>query len=67
MLWALVLFGVLFVVFRAVMWVSAEHRAVVARRRAEALAVVARADRQHAWVLAGDPRGVFGEYRPVDI
>ncbi|AFL48013.1 hypothetical protein AVANI_49 [Mycobacterium phage Avani] len=42
-------------------------RAVAAQRRAEVLAVVARADRQHAWVLAGDPRGVFGEYKPVAV
>ncbi|AEJ93182.1 hypothetical protein FDG57_gp044 [Mycobacterium phage Mutaforma13] len=49
------------------MWVSAEYRAAVARERAEALAVVARADRQHAWVMAGDPRGVYGEYEPAAI
>lgn len=28
------------------------------------LAIAARADQQHAWVLAGDDRGVYGEYRP---
>jgi len=27
-------------------------------------AVAARADQQHAWVLAGDDRGTYGEYRP---
>ena len=27
-------------------------------------ALVARADQQHAWVLAGDDRGVYGDYRP---
>jgi hypothetical protein len=32
------------------------------RRRLAGIAV--RADRQHAWVLAGDERGVFGEYPP---
>ena len=30
------------------------------RRRAQA-AIVARADEQHAWVLDGDDRGVYGE------
>lgn len=28
------------------------------------LAIAARADQQHAWVLAGDDRGVYREYRP---
>ena len=27
-------------------------------------AVAARADQQHAWVLAGDDRGTYNEYRP---
>jgi hypothetical protein len=26
--------------------------------------LAARADQQHAWVLAGDDRGVYGDYRP---
>jgi hypothetical protein len=34
--------------------------------RAAALAAVAvRADQQHAWVLAGDDRGVYGQFPPV--
>jgi hypothetical protein len=32
------------------------------RRLAE---IVARADRQHNWVLQGDERGVYGEYPTV--
>jgi hypothetical protein len=28
-------------------------------------AVAARADQQHAWVLAGDDRGVYGQFPPV--
>lgn len=28
-------------------------------------ALVAWADRQHAWVLAGDERGVYGDYAPA--
>ena len=27
--------------------------------------VRARADQQHAWSLAGDPRGLYGEYPPA--
>jgi hypothetical protein len=30
-------------------------------------ALVARADQQHAWVLAGDDRGISGEYPPKQI
>jgi hypothetical protein len=36
--------------------------AAAARRQA---AVVKRADRQHAWVMAGDDRGVYGAYPPA--
>jgi hypothetical protein len=35
-----------------------------AARVAALAAVAGRADQQHAWVLAGDDRGVYGEYRP---
>ena len=27
--------------------------------------IVARADQQQAWRLAGDPRGIYGEYPPL--
>ena len=40
------------------MW--ARHQAAVAAERSRLAAIVARADRQHAWVLAGDPRGTYG-------
>ena len=26
-----------------------------------------RATMQHNWVLRGDPRGIYGDYRPVDL
>ncbi|MGO9509812.1 MAG: hypothetical protein ACLPXZ_21620 [Mycobacterium sp.] len=35
-----------------------------AAARAQRAALIARADQQHAWVLGGDDRGVYGEYRP---
>jgi hypothetical protein len=38
-----------------------ERRAV---QRAADAAIVARADQQHAWTLAGDERGIYGEYTP---
>jgi hypothetical protein len=34
------------------------------RQRREQRALIARADEQHAWVLAGDDRGVYGLYPP---
>jgi endonuclease/exonuclease/phosphatase (EEP) superfamily protein YafD len=44
---------------RAPVWWAA-HRAAVAAEQARLTAVAARADEQHAWVLAGDPRGTYG-------
>jgi hypothetical protein len=40
------------------------HTAELERRRRAQAAIAARADRQHAWTLAGDERGVYGDYRP---
>ena len=40
------------------MW--ARRQAAVAAERRRFAAIVARADQQHAWVLAGDPRGTYG-------
>lgn len=44
-------------------WVQAfgSWRAGTAELDAARAAVVARCDQQHAWVMAGDPRGTFGE------
>jgi hypothetical protein len=38
-----------------------------AARAAALAAVAARADQQHAWVLAGDDRGTYGHYPPAAI
>jgi hypothetical protein len=35
------------------------------RRHRERLAIAGRADEQHAWVLAGDDRGAYGDYPPA--
>ena len=42
-----------------------DDRAVAARRRDAELC--ARADRQHALVLAGDDLGVYGQYPPAEL
>lgn len=34
---------------------------------AEQRAIAARADQQHAWALADDERGTFGDYPPADL
>jgi hypothetical protein len=38
----------------------ARRRAAVDAWEAEQRAIAARADQQHAWTLAGDPRGTYG-------
>jgi membrane protein implicated in regulation of membrane protease activity len=43
---------------------DAQRAQAEARRRA---AVAARADQQHAWVMARDDRGVYGLYPPAAI
>jgi hypothetical protein len=39
----------------------ARHQAAADAWQAEQRAIAARADQQHAWALAGDPRGTYGE------
>jgi hypothetical protein len=40
----------------------ATHQATQAAERNRLAAIAARADRQHAWTLAGDPRGTYGDH-----
>jgi hypothetical protein len=42
-----------------------EHQVQLALRRQGALEIAARADVQHAQVMAGDERGVYGAYPPA--
>jgi hypothetical protein len=50
------------IVLGGVAWYAACR--VDARYAAQA-AIAARADEQHAWVLAGDHRGIYGDYMPA--
>jgi hypothetical protein len=60
---AAVLGGVL--VFGLLLWLTFHlERRADARENAR-LAIVARADQQHAWVLAGDDRGIYSDYAPA--
>lgn len=45
--------------------IQRERRLADERRRARARDLVRRADEQHAWTLAGDPRGTYGHYPPA--
>jgi hypothetical protein len=40
--------------------VWARHEAATEAERQRLTAIAARADQQHAWTLAGDPRGTYG-------
>lgn len=64
--WIVAVLGGL-MVFGLLLWLT-----FYLERRSDALyekraALVARADQQHAWVLAGDDRGIYGEYLPAPI
>jgi hypothetical protein len=48
------------------LWLGHQRRKDASNvRRREHAALVTRADQQHAWVLAGDDRGVYGDYPPA--
>lgn len=65
-----VLIGVLWkwLLAGAVIWLAVHllgqsfrrHEAAVDRERARQAALIARADQEHAWVLEGDERGIYG-------
>lgn len=64
--WILAVLGSL-LVFGLLLWLT-----FYLERRSDALyekraALVARADQQHAWVLAGDDRGTYGRYPPAAV
>jgi hypothetical protein len=45
------------------LWLGHQRQLEAAgRRQREHAALGARADQQHAWILAGDDRGIYGEY-----
>lgn len=50
--------------FGLLLWLALYAARRVDARESARLAVAARADQQHAWVLAGDDRGVYGDYPP---
>jgi hypothetical protein len=51
----------------ALLWLALYLARVVDRRHERRAAPAARADQQHAWVLAGDERGIYGDCPPKQI
>lgn len=43
------------------------YQVTQAARRDRVAAIIARADQQHRWAMAGDPKGTFGEYLPARL
>jgi hypothetical protein len=54
-------------VFGLLLWLMFSVERRVDERYEKRAGLVARADQQHAWVLAGDARGVYGDYTPMRI
>jgi threonine/homoserine/homoserine lactone efflux protein len=46
-------------------WLWREHRSRGADREHRQAELVARAELQHRWYMAGDPRGTYGRYPPA--
>jgi positive regulator of sigma E activity len=65
--WLLLAVAFVAVAGRLIGWLLArrDDRAVATRQRDAELC--ARADRQQAQVLAGDDRGVYGEFAPAEV
>ncbi|MGA9678388.1 MAG: hypothetical protein WBR28_25050 [Mycobacterium sp.] len=63
--WAILLALVVVVAACVGWWCCMQSDAADARARRERAELVARADQQHAWCLAGDDRGVYGEWPPA--
>ena len=55
------------VMFGLLLWAAFYAARRVDDREDARIAMVARADQQNAWVLAGDDRGMYGDYRPTEI
>jgi ABC-type Fe3+-siderophore transport system permease subunit len=64
--WIAAVLGAL-MVFGLLLWLTFHLERRVDARYERRAALVARADQQHAWVLAGDARGIYGDYIPTQI
>lgn len=64
--WIAVAFGAA-VLFGLLLWLAFYAARRVDARHDARLAIAARADQQHAWVLDGDDRGTYGDHPPQQI
>lgn len=64
--WGVAAIG-LYIAVRLGLWSFSRWQKSEAERRARDAEIAARADQQHAWAMADDPRGTYGEYQPADI
>ena len=64
--WIAAVLGAL-MVFGLLVWLTFYVERRVDARYEKRAALVARADQQHAWVLAGDDRGTYGQFPPARI
>ncbi len=64
--WIAVAFGAA-VAFGLLLWAAFYAARRIDAREDARLAIAARAEQQHAWVLAGDDRGTYGDYVPTQI
>jgi uncharacterized membrane protein len=64
-IWIVAVIGAL-VLFGLLLWLAFYAARRVDAREHARIAIVARADQQHAWTLAGDDRGTYGEYIPQE-
>lgn len=62
--WIAVAFGAA-VLFGLLLWLAFYAARRVDERENACKAIAGRADQQHAWVLADDERGTFGDYPPA--
>jgi hypothetical protein len=62
--WIAVAFGAA-VLFGLLLWLAFYAASRVDDRENARTAIAGRADQQHAWVLADDERGTFGDYPPA--
>ena len=62
--WIAVAFGAA-VLFGLLLWLAFYAARRVDNRENARTATAGRADQQHAWVLADDERGTFGDYPPA--
>jgi hypothetical protein len=68
LIWPLIVLGIaMYLAIKIGKHVVARHDKAVGARRAAHQELRARADRQHAQILRGDPAGVHGQYPVPDL